>query len=156
VSDFLIYAARLQDAGIGHLSVLLHTRADRTRMMKVTPHAGYADVVRNRWPARDFELCGIDRVLERLKDDMLYSDDGPTPEKLKIALDAHPLQADDLREWFADWLLTGGGPTDEELDAVEVDEADAKRTADMVKNMLRGLNIARRRDAMVAGKGDKP
>ena len=60
MSDFLIYAARLQDAGVEHLSVRLFTAKDRTRMMMVTPHGSYPLQVQERWPARHFELCGTD------------------------------------------------------------------------------------------------
>lgn len=106
MSDFLIYAARLQDAGVEHLSVRLFTAKDRTRMMMVTPHGSYPQAVQERWPARHFELCGTDRLLERLKDDMLYSDGGVTAENVQAAIDAHPLLRDDLREFLADWTLT--------------------------------------------------
>lgn len=147
MSDFLIYAARMQDAGVSSLWVNLGSDKERTRLMHVSPDASTPRELAERFPTRTFELCGTDRVLERLKDDMLYSG-GPTPEQLQAAIDAHPLQADDLREWFADWLLMGGMPTDEELDAVEVSEAEANRSEQRAKDMLRGFDIARQRDAM--------
>lgn len=149
MSDFLIYAARLQDAGVEHLSVRIWTDKDRTRMMRVTPHGSYPKEMQDRWPWRDFELCGTDRVLERLKDDMAYSDDGPTPEKLQAAIDANPWHAEDLREWYADWTLIKE-QTEEEMAAAEagLDEAEIKRSAQRVKDILRGMNIGRNRDAM--------
>lgn len=150
MSDFLVYAARLQDAGVEHLSVRIWTAKDRTRMMRVKPHSRYAND-EDRWPARDFELCGTDRVLERLKDDMVYSDDGPTPEKVLAAITSHPLLRDDLNEWYADWLLVKM-PTDEELEdaAEQIPEGEILRSAERMKAMLRGLDIARQRDAMAA------
>lgn len=148
MSDFLIYAARLQDAGIAYLSVRLHTRKDRTRMMRVTPHGSYPTEVHARWPWRDFELCGTDRVLESVKDDMLYGEGGPTAEKVQSAIDKHPLLRDDLAEWFADYLLCPP-PTDEEIEAEagNISEGEVKRFGDRLKHMLRGIDIVRQRDA---------
>jgi hypothetical protein len=151
MSDFLIYAARLQDAGINHLSVRIFTGPKRVRMMRVAPHGSYPQDVQSRWPCRDFELCGTDRVLERVKDDMAYSDDGPTAEKVRAAIDAHPLLADDLREWFADYLLSPM-PTDEEIAAVEVSEAEVMRSLQYVKGILRGTDVRQSRKAMKDGK----
>lgn len=148
MSDFLIYAARLQDAGIASLWVSLGVAKDRTRLMHVSPAIPLTDERRGKFPTRTFELCGTDRVLERIKDDMLYGN-AMTPERLQAEIDAHPLQADDLREWFADWLLTNE-PTPDELEAAadSITDADVERSAQRVKDMLRGLDIARRRDAM--------
>lgn len=144
MSDFLIYAARLQDAGVCSLCVSLGSNKEGTRLMHVSPDSSTPRELAARYPTRTFELCGTDRVLEALKDDMLFSDDGPTPEKVQAAIDAHPLQADDLREWFADWLLCPP-LTDEDLDAAadEVESDSAKRTAQSVKDMLRGAYLAR-------------
>ena len=151
MSDFLIYAARLQDAGVEHLSVRLFTAKDRTRMMMVTPHGSYPLQVQERWPARHFELCGTGRLLEQLKDDMLYSDDGVTEEKVRAAINAHPLLREDLNAWFADWLLVRE-PTEEDIEAVaaEIAEEDTALTVARVKGMLRGLDVARRREAQRA------
>lgn len=148
MSDFLIYAARLQDAGVTSLRVSLGSNKDGTRLMHVSPDSTVPRELAAKYPTRTFELCGTDRVLEKLKDDMAYSEDGPTPEKVQAAINAHPLLADDLREWFADWLLVKA-PTDEELAAAEadVDEAEVERSVQRMKDMLRGLDIARRRDA---------
>jgi hypothetical protein len=149
MSDFLIYAARLQDAGIEHLSVRLFTATDRTRMMMVTPHGSYPQDMQGRWPSRQFDLCGTDRLLERVKDDMSYSDDGPTAEKIQTAIDAHPLLADDLREWYADYLLMPM-PTEDEIAAEEVNvsEADVQRSTEWVKGLLHGIDVLQARKAM--------
>ncbi len=155
MSDFLIYAARLQDAGVCSLWVSLGSNKEGTRLMHVSPDSSTPRELAARYPTRTFELCGTDRVLEALKDDMLYSDDGPTEEKVQAAIDAHPLQADDLREWFSDWLLCPP-LTDEDIEAAagEVDDSLVQRTAQSVKDMLRGLDIARRRDAMKTPNAD--
>lgn len=153
MSDFLIYAARLQDAGVCSLWVSLGSDKEGTRLMHVSPDSTTPPELAVRYPTRTFELCGTDRVLERLKDDMLYSDDGVTAEKVQAAIDAHPLLRDDLNEWFADWLLVKM-PTDEEVAAIEVTpdgEAAGQRMADKVKAWLHGMDIARRRDARKAG-----
>lgn len=150
MSDFLVYAARLQDAGICSLWVSLGSDKEGTRLMHVSPDSTTPPELSARYPTRTFELCGTDRVLERVKDDMLYSDGGVTPEKVQAAIDAYPLLRDDLCEFLADWTLTQI-PTVEELDAIELtaeDEAAGKRTADRLKAMLRGMDIARNRDAM--------
>jgi hypothetical protein len=151
MSDFLIYAARLQDAGICSLWVSLGSDKEGTRLMHVSPDASTPRDLAARFPTRTFELCGTDRVLERLKDDMAYSDDGPTPDKLAAAIEAHPLQADDLREWYADWLLVPP-LTDEDISEAEaeVTSEQVQRITQHVKGMLRGLDIARQRDAMKA------
>lgn len=149
MSDFLIYAARLQDAGIEHLSVRIFTGANCVRMMRVTPHGSYPHGAMSRWPARDFELCGVDRVLHRVKDDMSYSDDGVTAEKVQKAIDAHPLLADDLREWLADCLLMQM-PTEAEIDAevANVSTSDVERTKQYVKGLMRGIDLLQARKAM--------
>lgn len=156
MSDFLIYAARLQDAGISQLSVRLDASKDGTRLMHVRPaitsptHPTVAML--QRYPERTFELCGTDRVLEKLKDDMAYSDTGPTAEKLKAAIDAHPLQRDDLVLWFADYLLCKPALDEppeegEEPELSPEDAAAAERMGERLKGMLHGLDIARSRDA---------
>jgi hypothetical protein len=149
MSHFLVYAARLQDAGIEKLSVQIWTAKTRTRMMRVTPHGSYPQHVQERWPARDFELCGTDRVLERLRDDMSYSDDGVTAEKVQAAIDKHPLLADDLREWFADCMILKM-PTEAEIEAAaaEVDDASVERTTQYVKGLMRGIDVIQARKAM--------
>ena len=150
MSDFLVYAARLQDAGITQLTVSIWTAKDLTRMMRVTPSAiHYRQEALDRWPARSFELCGTDRVLERVKDDMLYSDGGVTAEKVQAAIAAHPLLRDDLCAFLADWTRTQM-PTEEEMAAIELtpeEEAAGKRMADKVKAWLHGMDIARRHEA---------
>lgn len=157
MSDFLIYAARLQDAGISELRVVLDASEDGTRLMRVSPaitsptHPTVEFM--QRYPERTFELCGTDRVLERLKDDMAYSEDGPTPEKLKAAMEAHPLQRDDLLLWFADFMLCKLvlDEPPEEGDEPELSPEDAvasERFGIRLKGMLAGLDIARQRDAM--------
>jgi hypothetical protein len=153
--DFLVYAARLQDAGVAHLSIQIWTRDDRTRMMFVTPHGSYPVETHNRFPQRVFELCGTDRVLENLKDDMSYSDDGVTAEKIQSAINAHPLLADDLREWYADHLLMPM-PTDDEIAAANVSEADVERSHQYAKGLMRGIDILQARKAMKAVPPDPP
>lgn len=153
MSDFLIYAARLQDAGVCSLWVSLGTAKDRTRLMHVSPDSSTPPELAARFPTRTFELCGTDRVLERVKDDMIYSDDGVTPEKVRAAIAEHPLLRDDLSEFLADWTLTQM-PTDEEVAAVELtaaDEAAGLHMAEKLKALLHGMNIQRDRDAMRKG-----
>lgn len=149
VSDFLIYAARLQDAGITSLWVSLGSDKERTRLMHVSPDSTTPPELAAKFPTRTFELCGTDRVLERIKDDMLYEGDGPTPEKIAAAIEAHPLLRDDLNEWYADFLLCRM-PSDEEIDAEAalIDDATILHSAERLKAMLAGLDIARRRDSM--------
>ena len=153
MSDFLIYAARLQDAGVCSLWVSLGTAKDRTRLMHVSPDSSTPPELAARFPTRTFELRGTDRVLERVKDDMLYSDDGVTPEKVRAAIAEHPLLRDDLSEFLADWTLTQM-PTDEEVAAVELtaaEEAAGLHMAEKLKALLHGMNIQRNRDAMRKG-----
>lgn len=152
MSDFLIHAARLQDAGVRSLWVSLGSDKEGVRLMHVSPEAGTTPPeLAARFPTRTFELCGTDRVLERLKDDLLYADGGPTPETVKAAADAHPLQAADLLEWFADFMLVSM-PTDDEIEAAELEGSDemVQRSADRMKAMLRGADIVRNRQAMKA------
>ena len=150
MSDFLIYAARLQDAGISQLRVVLDASDDGTRLMRVSPaitSPTHPTVeMMQRYPERTFELCGTDRVLEKLKDDMAYSDTGPTAEKLKAAIEAHPMLRDDLVTWFADYLLCKPA-LDEPPDLSPEDAAAAERMGERLKGMLRGLDIARNRAA---------
>ena len=152
MSHFLIYAGRLQDAGVCSLWVSLGSDKDGTRLMHVSPDASTPPELAARFPTRTFELCGTDRVLEQLQDDMVYSDEGPTPEKVQAAIAANPLQADDLREWYTDWLLCPP-PTDEEIAEAEseVTSESVQRSMERVKGMLRGLDIARQRDATKTG-----
>jgi hypothetical protein len=149
MSDFLIYAARLQDAGVCSLWVSLGSDKEGTRLMHVSPDSATPPELAARYPTRTFELCGTDRVLEKLKDDMLYSDGGVTPEKVQAAIDAHPLLRDDLCEFLADWTLTQM-PADEEVAAIELtpeEEAAGQRMADKVKAWMHGMSIERRRTA---------
>lgn len=149
MSHFLIHAARMQDAGVSMLTVTMHVRDDLTRMMTVTPSGCYSVEVQRKFPARDFELCGTDRLLEQLTDDMAYSDDGPTPEKLAAAIAAHPVAADDLNSWYADWLLSPP-LTDEDLADAEADVSSASvdRLVQWTKGVMKGLDIQRQREAM--------
>jgi hypothetical protein len=149
MSHFLIYAVRMQDAGICDLWVSLGSDKTRTRLMHVSPGAGTPPELAARYPTRTFELCGTDRVLERLQDDMSYSDIGPTAEKVQAAIDAHPLLRDDLAAWFADHLLLSM-PTDDEVDAeaVNVSEADVEQTRQYVKGLMHGIDVLQARKAM--------
>jgi hypothetical protein len=65
MSHFLIYAARLQDAGICDLWVSLGSDKTRTRLMHVSPGAGTPPELAARYPTRTFELCGTEREIER-------------------------------------------------------------------------------------------
>jgi hypothetical protein len=152
MSHFLIYAARLQDAGVCSLWVSLGSNKEGTRLMHVSPDASTPRDLAARFPTRTFELCGTDRLLEQLEDDMAYSDDGPTAEKIAAACAEHPLQADDLREWYADWLLNPP-PTDEDIANAESEVSDESvdRIVQWTKGVMRGLDIARQRDAMKTG-----
>lgn len=153
MSHFLIHAARLQDAGVVILTVTLHVREDSTRMMTVTPSGNHYPVETVRqFPARDFELCGTDRLLEQLEDDMAFAEGGPTPEMLAAAIERHPLAADDLREWYANWLAMPR-LTDEDLAAAEADvkPEQVERLTQWTKGVLKGLDIQRTRDAMKRG-----
>ncbi|MBU6260609.1 MAG: hypothetical protein KGO01_19515 [Burkholderiales bacterium] len=148
MSDFLIYAARLQDAGVCSLWVSLGSDKEGTRLMHVSPDGTTPPELAARYPTRTFELCGTDRVLERVKDDMLYSAGGVTPEKTLAAIAEHPLLRDDLCAFLADWALAQM-PTDEEVAACELtaeDEEAGRRMADKVKAWIHGMNIERRRE----------
>jgi hypothetical protein len=132
------------------LTVTLHVRKDGTRMMAVTPNGNYYPAeVQRKWPARDFELCGTDRLLEQLQDDMAYAEGGPTPEALAAAIERHPLAADDLREWYADWLASPP-LTDEDIAEAEdtVSSESVDRIVNWTKGVMRGLDIAKTRNAM--------
>ena len=149
MSHFLIYAARLQDAGICDLWVSLGSDKSRTRLMHVSPGVSTPPDLAARYPTRTFELCGTDRVLERLLDDMSYSDDGPTAEKVEAAIDAHPLLRDDLAAWFADHLLMSM-PIEAEVaaEAVNLSEEDMERTHQYVKGLMRGIDVLQAGKAM--------
>lgn len=142
MSDFLIYAARLQDAGVTDLCLRLGSDKDGMRTMEVTPNGMTPLALAERFPPRTFELCGTDRVLENVKDALLYAEGGPTPAKVAEAMRAHPLRAIDLAEWFADWVLLEPTP-EEELEEIEIDNAAVARGAQRMKDMMRGLDIAK-------------
>lgn len=150
MSDFLIYAARLQDAGVCSLWVSLGSDKEGTRLMHVSPDSTTPPELAARYPTRTFELCGTDRVLEKLKDDMLYSDDGVTPKKVQSAIAAHPLLRDDLCEFLADYMLCPPPSvdeiSDEEAEAMVSDD-QVRRMGDRLKHMLRGIDIARAQEA---------
>ena len=152
MSDFLIYAARLQDAGVCSLWGSLGSDKERTRLMHVSPDSTTPPELAARYPTRTFELCGTDRVLERVKDDMLYSDDGVTKEKVMAAIEAHPLLRDDLCAFLADWTLLKM-PSDEEVaeyEPTDCELASGAVMADKLKAMLHGMDIARRAAARTA------
>ncbi len=150
MSDFLIYAARLQDAGVCSLWVSLGSDKEGTRLMHVSPDSTTPPELAARYPTRTFELCGTDRVLERLKDDMLYSPDGVTPEKVQAAIAAHPILRDDLCEFLADYTLCPP-PSVEDISAEEAEETvsddQVRRMGDRLKHMLRGIDIASAQEA---------
>ena len=149
MSDFLIYAARLQDAGVCGLWVSLGSDKEGARLMHVSPDSTTPPELAARYPTRTFELCGTDRVLEKLKDDMLYSDDGVTPEKVQAAIDAHPLLRDDLCGFLADYTMCPPPSVDdisEEEAEATVSDDQVRRMGDRLKHMLRGIDIARAQD----------
>jgi hypothetical protein len=139
MSHFLLYAARLQDAGITELRVRLDTAPDRERIMHVEA-PGH--------PTRTFTTDGTDRMLESLEDGMAYAKGGPTKEMLQAAIEKHPAAREDLCEWFADALLMVP-ITDEDLAEVELDEAAVARTAQYAKGLMRGIDIVRTQEARV-------
>lgn len=152
MSDFLIYAARLQDAGVTSLWVSLGSDKDRTRLMHVSPASGTPPELAARFPMRTFELCGTDRVLERLKDKMAYAEGGPTAEMLKAAIEKHPMLRDDLVSWFADFMackpLADEPPEEGDEPELSPEQAEASaRFSERMKGMLAGLDIARCREA---------
>jgi len=148
MNDFLIHAARLQDAGVVSLWISLGSDKDRNRLMHVSPDATVPAELAAKYPTRTFHLDGTDQLLQDLKDDMVFGDDGATPEKLAAAIERHPLAADDLREWYADWLLQSP-LTDEDLEPTDEEMADienfAKRTMAFTKGLMRGLDSNRER-----------
>ncbi len=159
MSHFLIHAARMQDAGVTKLFVTLHVGHDNTRLMRVEaalsggdPEADLALVA--RFPARTFELCGTDRLLEQLQDEIAFSAGGATPEKLAAAIAKHPQAADDLREWYAYWLLTSE-LSDDDISAAEseVSSESTARSVSWIKGLLKGMDVARKVDAAKAKGG---
>lgn len=147
MNDFLIYAARLQDAGVSSLWISLGSNKERTRLMHVSPDSTVPRELAAKYPTRTFELDGTDRLLQELKDDMVFGDGGPTPEKLEAAIKAHPLAADDLREFFAEWKPMEDDdyePTAEEMADIE---ASAKRHMSYVRGLMRGLDSNREKAA---------
>lgn len=149
MNHFLLFAARLQDAGVTQLQVTLDTGPDRTRLMRVQPAPGSPNDACARFKVRTFDLCGTDRVLEKLTDDLAYMPGGPTPEALLAAIKAHPDLRLDLAQWFADWALARKhAPTDDDLAAADatISDADARRMGQRIVDMLRGIDIARHRD----------
>lgn len=139
---FIIYTNRLEKAGIYSLWVSLGSDKDRNRLMHVSPDASVPREIAAQYPTRTFLIDGTDPVLQALQDDMAYSDDGVTPEKVMAAIEAHPYLRADLNEWLADWLLLAP-PSDEEIASEEVSAEDAERSMRYVKGLLRGVEIAR-------------
>jgi hypothetical protein len=149
VNDFLIYAARLQDAGVCSLWISLGSNKERTRLMHVSPDSTVPAELAAKYPTRTFELDGTDRLLRDLKDEMVFGDGGATPEKLMAAIELHPLAADDLREWFADWLISRPNGDEVEITETEMVEinASAERSLSYVKGLMRGLDANREKAA---------
>ena len=58
MSDFLVYAARLQDAGISSLWVSLGSNVDHIRLMHVSPDASVPRDLAAQYPTRTFEQIG--------------------------------------------------------------------------------------------------
>jgi len=146
MNDFLIHAARLQDAGIVSLWISLGSNKDGTRLMHVSPAATVTHELAARFPTRTFELDGTDRVLSDLKAELAFDDDGPTAEKVQAAIAAHPLLADDLNEWFEDWQRM---PRLDNEDVAQHpgDAALVERVTQRALGMMRGFELAREQQA---------
>jgi len=147
MNDFLIYAARLQDAGVCSLWISLGSDKERTRLMHVSPDSTTPAELAAKYPTRTFELDGTDRLLQELKDDMVFGDSGPTPEKLEAAIKRHPLAADDLREFFAEWKPMEDEDYEPTAEEVADIEASAKRQMSFVRGLMRGLDSNREQAA---------
>lgn len=152
MSHFMCYTHRLEKAGIFSLWISLGADKEGLRLMHVSPDASVPRELAAKYPTRTFRIDGTDTVLEGLIDDMVYSDAGATPEKVQAAIDAHPLQADDLRDWFASWLLFERAEKEEiERAPTPQEEADmdasVARTGQWIKGVLRGIDITRTREA---------
>lgn len=153
MNDFLIYAARMQDAGVSMLDVSLSIAKDGTRLMAVSIGSDEkrAYSLSMKYPTRIFELCGSDPLLEKLKDDMTYSEDGPQAWKVDAAIAEYPYLAEDLRDWFDDWNASRGDVLDDEAPLSEGDVTAAELSVARIQGLMRGLDIARERAAK-AGK----
>lgn len=147
MNDFLIYAARLQDAGVTSLWVSLGSGKERTRLMHVSPDSTTPPELAAKYPTRTFELDGTDRLLQELKDDMVFGDGGPTPEKLEAAIKRHPRAADDLREFFAEWKPMEDGDYEPTADEMVDIEASAMHHMSYVRGLMRGLDANREKAA---------
>jgi hypothetical protein len=151
MNDFLIYAARLQDAGVTSLLVSLGSDKKRNRLMHVSPDSTVPGELAAKFPTRSFLLDGTDELLQQLKDDMVFSDDGPTPEKLAAAIERHPLAAHELREFVAEWKPM---PADQDIELTDEEMADieatAKRQMSYVRGLMRGLDANREKDSRIA------
>jgi hypothetical protein len=99
-------------------------------------------------PARKFDLDGTDRVLGRIKDDLLY-EGNVNAESIEAACADFPALAEDLREWFADWTPL---PTDEEVEAIIVSEDEVEATKERMlgymKGLMRGMDSAKEQHAI--------
>jgi hypothetical protein len=146
MNDFLIYAARLQDAGVTTLELALSFDKDRMRIMHVTPGSSVFQEISSQWPTRTFHLDGTDPLLKSLKDDMLYDNDGPTPEMIEKAVVKYPWLREDLNEWLSDYLLHPLS-TNEDLEDIEVSTSDVHDMATYAKGLMRGIDITREQEA---------
>lgn len=147
MSDFVVWSNRLHQRGITKLWVQMDIDGEE-RIMHVSPALDMRTLpeARCEMQMRTFSIDGTDRVLERLKDDMAYSEGGPTAEKIKAAIEKSPEHAEDLREWYADWLLNPPA-SEEELSNIEVSERDMELSNARIKGLLQGLDAARSRKA---------
>lgn len=146
-NHFLLYCARMQDAGVASLWVSLGSGGGY-RLMHVSADMTNGEELVRRFPTRTFHLDGTDPKLEQIEEGLVYEGDGVTQERLEAAIAAHPEYTDDLRDFGASWLANGGG---NDLEAVEMDEQEmsadligtAQKHMQFVKGLMRGLDANR-------------
>jgi hypothetical protein len=152
MSHFLIYAARLQDAGICSLWVSLGSDSERTRLMHVSPDATTPRELAAKFPTRSFRLDGTDPKLQAIEEDLIYGEGGVTSERVKAAIDANPGYAQELAALGMDWAAMPPLSDEEISDAEDsVTSESVERTQRYLKGLLRGMDIARSREASRAG-----
>jgi hypothetical protein len=153
-NHFLYYAARLQDAGVRHLSITLDVDRKGFRVMHVVPRVGFnASTASAVYAERSFQLTGSDPELQQIEDDLVYGEGGVTPERVAAAIRENPVYAPDLTEFAERWKANDlddaiaqemeREPTAEELAAAEVTH---ERLMQFVKGLQRGLDGKRGRE----------
>lgn len=144
---FMAHTKRMEQAGIFAVRITLGgVDADGNRQMVVSPHETVPAADAVLFPPRVFLIDGTDPLLDVLIEEMAYSEDGPTPEKLQAAIERHPLANAELLEFYADWILDP--PDAEEAEPSEpVDEAAVARSLEFVKGLMRGHDAHRKHEA---------